>query len=100
MNSEIIVNRIREKAAAIRKEGATALYVYGSRIRGDNRPDSDLDVFVEYDRSIKGHFSLMELAGIKHIIEDETGLEVHITTRNSLHPAYKDEVEDYAVQVF
>lgn len=70
----------------VRAEGATALYVFGSRARGDSHSGSDLDVFVDYDRAIKGRFSLVELATIKELIEEATRLEVHITTRNSLDP--------------
>ena len=98
MKSEIIVDRIRESADAIRKEGATALYIYGSRARGDARPGSDLDVFIEFDS--ESRFSLMEMVGIKLIIEDELGLEVHITTRDSLHPMLKDDIERQAIRVF
>lgn len=98
MKGEIIVDRIRDNADAIKKEGATALYIYGSRARGDTRPDSDLDVFIEFDP--ESRFSLMEMVGIKHTIEDELGLEVHITTRDSLHPMLKDDIERQAIRVF
>ncbi len=44
MDRATIVERIKSKEAAIRKEGATHLYLFGSRARGDNKPTSDLDV--------------------------------------------------------
>lgn len=92
------IKAIKQHADAIKAQGATALYVYGSRARGDNRADSDLDIFVDYDADNK--FSLMNVAGIKLLIEDELGLDVHITTHDSLHPLLKDDIEQQAIRVF
>jgi predicted nucleotidyltransferase len=98
MDRNELIDRIRTCSEAIRAEGATALYVHGSRARGDNRPDSDLDVYVEY---VSGTgFSSMSLAGIYNILSERTVLDVSITTRNSLHPKLKDTIERESVQIF
>ncbi len=98
MNRATIVERIKSKEAAIRKEGATHLYLFGSRARGDNKPTSDLDVYVDYDSS--GKFSILDLVGIKLLLEDELSLDVHITTKNSLHPKLKNDIEAQSICVF
>lgn len=98
MNRDKLIASLEECADAIRAEGATALYIYGSRARHDSRPDSDLDVFVEYDPASR--FSLLDLAGIYNVISDRTGLTVSITTRDSLHPKLKPEIERQAIQIF
>ncbi|HEX2256787.1 MAG TPA: nucleotidyltransferase domain-containing protein [Afifellaceae bacterium] len=92
-----IVSRIKALDEPIRAKGATGLYIYGSRARGDHRPDSDLDVLVEYDPGTK--FSLIELVVIKHMLEDALGLEVHISTRNGLSRYFRDEVEAQAIRI-
>lgn len=95
--SEIVAALLALKTS-IQREGATSLYMYGSRARGDARADSDLDLFVEYDTSRK--FSLLDLVGIKQIIDGALGLEAHVTTRDSLHPRLKAQIEQQAVRVF
>ena len=98
METNTAIEKLRDRAHAFRTEGATALFIYGSRARGTHRPDSDLDVFVDYDPGKK--FTLFNLAGVKLLIEDELNIEAHVTTRDSLHPKLKDEIERQAVRVY
>ena len=97
MERDEIVSRIRNLAQPIRAEGATALFLFGSAARDEMGPTSDIDVFVECDpdRSV----SLLHIIGIKHIIEDDLGRRVDITTKESLHPLLKDRILAEAVQV-
>jgi predicted nucleotidyltransferase len=92
-----LVKTIRALKDPIRARGAIGLYLYGSRQRGDFRHDSDLDIFVEYDPS--SDFSIVELSGIKRLLEEALGLDVHITTRRGLNPAFRAKVESTAVKV-
>jgi hypothetical protein len=95
---EAIIAAIRKHADRIAALGAISLYLFGSRARGDSRPDSDLDVFVDYQPG--SGFSALDLIGIKHIVEDELGLSIHITTRTSLRrDAVRAAVERDAVRV-
>mgnify|MGYP001212170255 FL=1 len=98
MKREQIIERLRQLTPQLRASGATGLCLYGSRARGDSSTDSDLDVFVEY--LAQQRFSLLDLVRIKHQIEDETGLTVDITTRESLHPMLREKIESEAVRVF
>jgi uncharacterized protein len=93
----LLLAKIQEVRAPIRAKGATGLYVYGSRARGDHRPESDIDVLVDYDPS--SDFSIVELAAIKRILEQALDLKVHVTTRNSLSSHLQGEVERQAVRV-
>ena len=78
--------------------GATALYLFGSTARDERRSSSDLDLFIDYDPTRK--FSLLELVGIKQLLEEKLAVEVDITTRNSLHPMLRRDIEQSAVRVF
>ncbi len=92
------IEKLRRQAAAIRALGATSLYLFGSVARDEAGPDSDLDLFIDYDESKK--FSLLDLVGIKLFLENELVVPVDVTTRDSLHPILKDRIELSATQVF
>jgi uncharacterized protein len=98
MNRTEAVDKLKAYAAPIRAMGVTSLYVFGSTVRDEANPDSDLDVYVEYDRDSK--FSLLDLVDIKLLLEAELGMEVGVTTRDSLHPMLKEDIEQAAVRVF
>jgi predicted nucleotidyltransferase len=97
LKSEAIA-ALRAQAGAIRTLGATGLYLFGSTIRGSALPESDLDLFIDYDT--RGSFSLVELVGIKQLLEGRLGVDVDITTRDSLDPLLRSRIEATAERVF
>jgi predicted nucleotidyltransferase len=97
MRRDEIIARIRKHADAIRAEGATSLYLFGSAARDDMGPKSDVDVFVDYDPDSR--FSLLNMSGIRLIVMDDIGRDVDITTRDSLHPLLRDKILADAVRV-
>ncbi|WP_158811934.1 nucleotidyltransferase family protein [Beijerinckia sp. L45] len=82
----------------LRALGATALFLFGSTARGEAAAASDLDLFLEYDPASR--FDLLDLIKAKHMVEDELGVSVDMTTRGGLHPLIKATIEDEAIQVF
>ncbi len=98
MNRATAIAKLHKNSDAVRALGATSLYVFGSTARDEAGLTSDIDVFVEYDPDTR--FSLLDLAGIKVLLEDELGIEVDITTRDSLHPLLRERIERSAIRVF
>jgi predicted nucleotidyltransferase len=95
--NEIIV-KLRSTAPALRAEGVTKLAIFGSRARGDEHADSDIDVLIEVEPESK--FSLLNLIGVEHIIKDATGLPAQATMRRSLDPRMAERIADDIVEVF
>ena len=93
-----LIDVLRGYDTALRENGATALFIFGSRARGAERDDSDLDLFIDYDPSAKipNMFRLMQ---IEDKISETLGIPVTITTRNAPHPLMKENIERDAVRV-
>ncbi len=95
---ETIVARLRELAPALKAEGVLRLAIFGSRARGDARPDSDLDVLV--DTTAYSEAPAFDLFKVLHLIEDTTGLKVQISMRKLLKPRMAERIADDLIEVF
>jgi predicted nucleotidyltransferase len=98
MNRNEAVSKLKGCSEAVRARGATSLYLFGSAARNEARPESDVDLFVDYDPKKK--FSLVDLVGIKLLLEDALGVAVDVATRDGLHPMLRKDIEQSAVRVF
>ena len=93
-----IIARLRAQQDALQKAGVEHLAIFGSRARGDNRPDSDLDVVL--DLATNDKFSLLDLIGIEHVIADATGLNANALLRRSLDAQFTHTITNDLTQVF
>ncbi len=71
------------------------LRVFGSVAQGTARPDSDVDLLVEFERTP----DLLSFYGLKHRIEDEIGRKVDLLTPNSMHKALSGIIQNEARDV-
>jgi hypothetical protein len=79
----------RDRVLAIAaSHGARNVRVFGSALRGEDRPDSDLDLLVD----IPPGTSLLKIVGIKLAIEDALGVSVDLCTDRELHPDLRDRI--------
>jgi predicted nucleotidyltransferase/DNA-binding XRE family transcriptional regulator len=85
-------NKQRMHQAAAR-HGVSNLRLFGSTARGDNRPDSDIDLLVHLDRRL----GLIGLARLQHELEDILGAPVDLVPDDGLKPDVRAAVERDAV---
>ncbi|MFL5259661.1 MAG: nucleotidyltransferase family protein [Hyphomicrobiales bacterium] len=98
MTQADVTDVLKRFATRLRENGATALYIFGSRARGTERPESDLDLFIDYDRHRKVP-DIFELMRVESEMSSVLGVPVTITTRTALHPLMKGEIERQSVRV-
>ena len=93
-----IVSRLRGVEQDIRAAGVTRLALFGSRARGDARPDSDLDVLV--DATPPGGSPPFDLFKVMQLVEDATGLRPQVSIRDLLKPRMAERIADDLTEVF
>lgn len=78
----------REVIAVLQRRGVAHAGVFGSFARGEQRPDSDLDLLVEFE----GWSSLIDMAGLRLDLQDLLGRRVDVVTPDGLSPSIRDHV--------
>jgi predicted nucleotidyltransferase len=58
------------------------LELFGSYARGEENPESDLDLLVTFDEIP----SLFQFVGLENLISDELGIKVDLVMKDSLKP--------------
>jgi predicted nucleotidyltransferase len=97
LDRDALVALLQDHASEIRDLGVASLAIFGSRARGDQRGDSDLDVLVGDDPSRP--FTLYELVRVERLLERLTGLDVHVSTRDGFRADRLQRVLKDAVSV-
>ncbi|PIX31441.1 nucleotidyltransferase [Candidatus Bathyarchaeota archaeon CG_4_8_14_3_um_filter_42_8] len=64
------------------KYGVKEIGIFGSYVKGEQRGESDLDILVEFERSI-GFFEFLEL---EEYLENTIGIKVELVTPKALKP--------------
>lgn len=67
------------------KQNISYLGLFGSQVRGDARPDSDVDVLVDFEQT-KSYF---ELARVQEALEKVFDKKVDLVLRNKIKPSLK-----------
>lgn len=99
LSRDQLIAELRRLRPAFEREGVTGMVLFGSRARGDHRPDSDVDLIVEIK---DGQRFGLEAVGVYQIIEDQFGLPSSIVPRNglALEPDFGRRIAGDEVRVF
>jgi len=81
---------IFEKIGRILKDqGARKVAVFGSYVRDEQKPESDIDIIVEFSE----RKSLLELVRIERELSEVLGIKVDLLTEKSISPYLIDTIK-------
>jgi hypothetical protein len=84
MNVEQVLAALRDAEDALRARGVAHAALFGSMARGDNRPDSDIDILIEFDPD--AHVTVFDYAGVQEYIAGLFAQPVDVIDREALKP--------------
>ena len=96
MTRREVVQRLLPHKAKLRQLGVSSLALFGSTARDDSAAKSDVDLLIEFDRSI----SLFHFFRVQHKLEEILGVSrIDLVERGALHPALRNHILAEAVDV-
>jgi predicted nucleotidyltransferase len=73
-----------QKPYLAERYGVTEIGVFGSYVRGEQRPDSDLDILIELEDPPR--ISLLGLVNLENYLSDLLGVQVQVAIKKNLKP--------------
>jgi predicted nucleotidyltransferase len=98
MRRDDIIAKLKEAEPALRARGIRRAAVFGSVARGEDRPDSDIDIMIEVDP--EAHLTVFEYAGLKEYIAGLFDGPVDVVSRDGLKPYVRPAATADAVYAF
>lgn len=80
MRRAVALQILAEHEAELRAQGVRSLLLFGSVARDEARPDSDVDLIVEFERPV----GLFALSGLKFDLEEWLKTKVDLVTLDSI----------------
>jgi predicted nucleotidyltransferase len=98
MRRDEVINKLRAHEAELKAVGILRLAIFGSVARGDNSPESDVDLLAEFDKT--KHYTLLTMGRIESRLADLLGTRVDLSSPEWLKDSVKKRVLREAVLAF
>jgi len=85
MNREEIFEKVVQ---VLKNQGARKIAIFGSYARGEEKPESDIDIIVEFSE----RKSLLELVRIERELSEVLGIKIDLLTEKSISPYLIDTI--------
>ena len=87
-HGDVLVAKRGAVIALAQEHGMSNVRVFGSTVRGTDRPDSDIDLLMDLDPSV----SLFTLARLEIALQRLLGIDVDVVSARSLKPWFADNI--------
>lgn len=92
-----IMDQLRSMMPELRaRYGVRTLGIFGSRLRGEQSADSDLDLLVEFDDRA---LSLLDVIRLENDLSDQLAVKVDLVERRALKPHIGARILDEVIAV-
>jgi predicted nucleotidyltransferase len=98
MTRQDILARLKEIEPALRERGVLHAALFGSRARGDETPESDIDILIEADPALR--MTIYEYVGLKDFIAEFFAIKTDVVNVRNLKPRVAESVVEDAVYAF
>ncbi len=93
MNTEEIKRKI---TPVLKQYGVARAAVFGSYARGENKPESDVDLLIELSEPL----GLFRFARLNYVLEDALQKKVDLVKNTAIKPAFKQSILKDAVYIY
>jgi len=91
ISKEEILKKLRELKPYLQKEfGVKEIGIFGSVVRNEQRPDSDIDILIDYD--VKVMRSVFKLIKLKFFLEEILGKKVDLVPKKGIRPQLREKI--------
>jgi uncharacterized protein len=98
MNKNEVIERLRAHEPELKAAGIVRLAVFGSVARGDNSPESDVDLLADFDKTRR--YTLLTMGRLENRLADLLGTRVDLSSPERLKDSVRDQALREAVFAF
>lgn len=84
MKKSVVIQRLQSTKSKLAEFGVISLGLFGSTVREENKPNSDIDILIDFDANKETYFNFISVCNILEDLFKRKKLDV--VTRKGLSP--------------